>query len=206
MFNMMNDILEQVTEDYYRAQGYFTQHNVKYRPSVPGNKHTVHSDIDVIALNPLRDVTDPARVIVASCKSWQGGLNITTTLKNLKNNPKRIVNGRESWKSYREIASEVWASALRIEVKKLTGADRFTFLLAVTKFKGDRDAWQGFGVFGANLQGCEIKLLSMEEMLLPLQEALTVTPEHSELGRMLQLIKAGGGEVIYRKKSGRDSS
>jgi len=41
--------------------------------------------------------------------------------------------------------------------------------------------------------------MNMEEMLIPLQDKLTITPAHSELSRMLQLIKAGGGSVTYKK-------
>ncbi len=195
---MTNDVLEQVTEDYFRGQGYFTQHNIKYKPAIDGNKHSVHSDIDVLAFHPLLAVGHPMRVVVTSCKSWQGGLNIATTLKSLTGTPDKIVSGRECWKAYREIASKEWAEALRITVKRLTGAETFTFILAVTEYKGDKIAWESCELFRQNLPGCEIKLLKMEEMLLPLQELLTKTPMHSELSRMLQLIRAGGGKVIYK--------
>ena len=42
---MINDVLEQLAEDYFRHKGYFTQHNVKYRPNVKGPAYAVHSDI-----------------------------------------------------------------------------------------------------------------------------------------------------------------
>ena len=86
---MTNDILEQVVEDYFRSQGYFTQHNIKYRPAIKEPKYAVHSDIDILAYNPLKKARDRARVAVASCKSWQGGLEIPGTLKALQKTPNR---------------------------------------------------------------------------------------------------------------------
>jgi hypothetical protein len=60
---MKEDILEQLVDDYLQSQGYFTRHNVKFRP---GNGHpefvrhddSVSSDIDVIGLHPRRKGTD----------------------------------------------------------------------------------------------------------------------------------------------------
>jgi hypothetical protein len=54
---MKEDILEQLVDDYLQLRGYFTRHNVKFRPR---NDHpqfvkkqdSNHSDIDVIGYNP----------------------------------------------------------------------------------------------------------------------------------------------------------
>ena len=68
---MTNDILEQIVDDYFRDLGYFTQHNVPYRPD---DFKSMHSDIDVIAINPRKKGLE--RVVVISCKSWQSGILI----------------------------------------------------------------------------------------------------------------------------------
>lgn len=52
------DILEQIVEEYLTHKGYFVQHNIKYRPDnedpdYDPKKDSVHSDIDVLAYNPL---------------------------------------------------------------------------------------------------------------------------------------------------------
>jgi hypothetical protein len=90
--------------------------------------------------------------------------------------------------------------AKKAESSELMGAENFTFYLMVTKLQGSRDAWENSKLFSNNLPGCDIRIMNMEEMLIPLQNELTITPTHSELSRMLQLIKAGGGAVTYKAK------
>ena len=51
------DILEQIVEEYLLHEGYFVQHNLKYRPQKdnPDFKSITdsnHSDIDVIGYHP----------------------------------------------------------------------------------------------------------------------------------------------------------
>ena len=197
---MTNDILEQVAEDYLRSRGYFTQHNIKYRPSVNEARYRVNSDIDILGYHPTRLKNDLSKVIVANCKSWQSGLNISWFLRILENTPNRKAAGKEAWKHFREIFDKVWAQALRKKVKELTGADCFTFYLIVTKFQGDKVAWETSKLFLPNLLGCDLRILSMGEMIHSLQSELTITPAHSALTRMLQLIKAGGGKVTYGQR------
>ena len=53
---MKEDILEQLADDYLKSRGYFTQHNIKFKPieGDPGyNKKSdaVCSDIDILAIN-----------------------------------------------------------------------------------------------------------------------------------------------------------
>ena len=77
---MKEDILEQLVDDYLQAKGYFTRHNVKFKPSsiadgYDAKKDRVDSDIDVVGFNPLCE--GPDRVWVVSCKSWQTGFNPT---------------------------------------------------------------------------------------------------------------------------------
>ena len=71
---MKEDILEQLVDDYLKFNGFFTIHNVKFKPTATDpdyikNKDSNHSDIDVIGFHPKRDGAD--RIWVVSCKSWQ---------------------------------------------------------------------------------------------------------------------------------------
>ena len=71
---MKEDILEQLVDEYLQHKGYFTIHNVKFKPDKIhpeyNYKHdSVHSDIDVLAFHPL--LTGHDRVLAVSCKSWQ---------------------------------------------------------------------------------------------------------------------------------------
>ena len=68
---MKEDILEQLTDDYLQVKGYFTQHNVKFRPDASHadfetKKDSNHSDIDVLGFNPK--LSGPERVLAVSCK------------------------------------------------------------------------------------------------------------------------------------------
>ncbi len=54
---MKEDILEQLVDDYLKFNGYFTAHNVKFRPSEEHPNYSqrddcVASDIDVIGFHP----------------------------------------------------------------------------------------------------------------------------------------------------------
>lgn len=205
---MTNDILEQVAEDYFRSQGYFTQHNVPYQPELKGSQYAVGSDIDILAVNPTEQ--DKAQVVAVSCKSWQNGVNIPKILEALDKNPNKIIAGKECWKSFRELARKEWAKALRKEVHRLTGRNVFTFCLAVIRFTGggDPQAWERAPLFKKNLPGCDIWLLDLRKMVNKLYGKLDTTPAHSELSRLLQLVKAGGGEISYElpKKYARDGN
>jgi hypothetical protein len=69
---MKEDILEQLVDDYLQVRGYFTRHNLKFRPKAEHpefirNQDSNHSDIDVLGYNPL--LCGPARIMAVSCKS-----------------------------------------------------------------------------------------------------------------------------------------
>lgn len=194
---MTNDILEQIAEDYFRSEGYFTQHNVKYKPKRKGPQYAVHSDIDTLGIHPRKKGN--GRVIVVSAKSWQGGINIPSVLNRLATNPKQIISGKEAWKSYRELVDEIWAKALQDEVKKNTGQSTFVFYLACTRYVGDAEAWNNFKLFRNNLRGCDIRIIDLKTMISVLYSKLSKTPSHSELTRLLQLIKASGGKIKYEE-------
>ncbi len=196
---MTNDILEQITEDYFRNRGYFTQHNVKYRPKKKGPEYSVHSDVDFVGIHPR--YRGKKRVIVASCKSWQSGLPIKKYLLWLKKTPNKKMAGREVWKKFREISDKIWGDALKKEIFKITGQKEFEFYTIVTKYKGDKKDWENYPFFKKNLVGCDFKLMDMKEIVLKLDENLGTTPSHSELSRLMQLIKAGGGKIVYEREN-----
>ena len=190
---MKEDILEQVVDDYLQSLGYFTRHNVKFKPRSGHPKFdqkadSVPSDIDVIGLNPRR--RGHAKVLVVSCKSWQSGFNVQSRLAELKHNKKR--SGRESWQFFRELMVPKWTQAFFDAVFRETGSRSFTYVTAVTKLSGDRLEWERHPRFTRALRGNPIKLLSLYEIATEMLPGITTTPASSETGRMLQLLKAAG--------------
>jgi len=188
---MINDVLEQIVEDYFRGNGYFTQHNVKYRQNDKG----VHSDIDVLGIHPYKKGAE--KVVVISCKSWQGGLNIKSDLDALKNNPEKVVSGKLIKNMWKEFFDKNYANALQDKVCELTGGKEFIFYLAVTKYKGNKEDWENFPLFIRNYPNCKIKIIDLKTMIDEIWKFLTTTPSHSELTRLLQLIKADDGRIQY---------
>lgn len=188
---MTNDILEQLVEDYLREDGYFTMHNIPYRPKA--FKQT-HSDIDVIAFNPKKTGID--KVVVVSCKSWQGGLNVRGLLRDLRERPDTVIQGKSREKIFREIAMRDWSHALKEKVFELTGEKSFLFYIAVTKtINGDPSEFESFPLFAKNLSGCKIKILPFADMVNKIYPDIKTSVYHSTLGRTLQLIKASGVEM-----------
>jgi len=193
---MVNDILEQIAEDYFRDLGYFTQHNIKYRPNKKGPAYAVHSDIDILGMHPHKKGI--GKVIVVSCKSWQGGLNIESYLKLFKRNPRSERRAKSVKRTFQELLSKEWTNALRNKVYDLTGQKEFIFYLALTKYRGQKSLWENFKLFTKNFPGCRIEIIDLHTMILEIQQLLTTTPAHSELSRLMQLIKAGDGEITYK--------
>ena len=190
---MKEDILEQVVEDYLQARGYFTRHNVKFRPrktraDFRSKDDSVPSDIDVIGVNPHR--RGSSRVWVVSCKSWQIGFNVRSRLAELEEN--KIRSGRESWRFFRELMVPKWSEAFCEAVFRETGSRTFTYVTAVTHFSGDRAEWETHDRFRKALRGNPIKLLSLSEMVSEILPSITKTPASSDIGRTLQLLKASG--------------
>jgi len=188
---MINDVLEQVAEDFLRGRGYFTQHNVKYRQNDIG----VHSDIDVLGIHPNKKGVE--RVVVVSCKSWQGGLNIERDLKMLQNNPEKVIAGKSMEKTWKEFFNKECVNAIKEKVYNLAGQKDFIFYLAVTKYRGDKKDWETFPIFVRNFRNCKIIVIDMKSMISEIWDSLTTTPSHSELTRLLQLIKADNGKIEY---------
>jgi hypothetical protein len=85
-----------------------------------------------------------------------------------------------------------WATAFRATVAELTGSSSFTYITAVTKVIGSRSAWQDNATFREHLGGNPIEILTFGDMLKELFPFIDTTPASSQVGRVLQLIKASG--------------
>lgn len=190
---MKEDILEQLVDEYLQHKGYFTRHNLKFRPD-PGHpeyeksKDCVYSDIDILAVHPK--ARGAARVWAVSCKSWQQGFSCASKLAQLQDN--KTVSGREAWKQFRELVVPKWTTAFLAAIEAATGSRRFTYVTAVTRVRGERTRWESHPPFREALGGNPVRLLSLSEILADLYPALRTTPASSHVGRLLQLVKASG--------------
>ena len=189
---MKEDILEQLVDEYLQHKGYFTRHNIKFRPrsdhpDFVKNQDSNYSDIDVVGFNPL--LRGPERVLAVSCKSWQGGFKPETKITELENN--KIISGREAWKGFRELMVPKWSEAFSDSVKSITGESEFTYVTAVTVLKGYRETWEEYPAFRSALNN-PIKVLTFGDILNDIYPSLNTTMASSQVGRVLQLIKASG--------------
>lgn len=192
---MKEDILEQMLDEYLMHLGYFTTHNVKFKPrrdcdGWDQRQDSVASDIDVIGIHPT--LQGPARVIVVSCKSWQTGFDPSSKVAEIEGN--KIISGREAWRGFRELVQPKWAKAFIDAVENCTGTRQFEYWTAVTLLKREhsRDVWEKNPVFIERLEGNTIHLKTFRDMLDAVWRQLATTPAASEIGRLIQLIKASG--------------
>jgi len=197
---MKEDILEQLVDDYLQFKGYFTKHNIKFRPDA-SHKHFVskqdsnHSDIDVIGINPrLHGIH---RVCAVSCKSWQAGFDVRAKLDEITEN--KIRSGRESWRFFRELVQPKWSAAFIDAVERETGKREFLYVTAVTRIKGDASLWENHPPFVKAMEGNPVKLLSLVEMLEEFSEGMGTTVMSSQFGRTIQLIRASGASMEWGK-------
>jgi hypothetical protein len=188
------DVLEQIIDDYLQFKGYFTVHNVKFKPRIShpdfqANDDRVPSDVDILGFHPRKRGRD--RVQVVTCKSWQAGFDADLHLGRLhgtRPNPKR-----ETWKAFRELWVPKWAEAFRAKVLELTGASEFHYSIAVTRLSGDRDAWARDPTIRKNLgEGSRFSFLPLDQIWSEYLDQLELTPAPSEIGRLAQLLKAAG--------------
>lgn len=196
---MKEDVLEQIVEDYLQLRGYFTMHNLRFKPDKAHsewavNQDSVASDVDVVGVNPR--INGPARVWVVSCKAWQAGFNPASKLLELHG--VKVNAKRETWRHFRELWQPKWAEAFRKAVSDASGEEVFNYSIAVTKLTGKQTqgeasaAWASDPTISANLNGSQFSFLTMRDMWEELQEKLTTTPASSEIGRLAQLLKASG--------------
>lgn len=192
---MKEDVLEQIVDDYLQFKGYFTTHNVRFRPSPEHSDYVadldrVTSDVDVVGYHPGLAGLD--RVMVVTCKSWQAGFNARKKLAELrgeKPNPKK-----PTWHHFRELWIPKWSRAFRDAIEKLTGQSTFAYRIAVTRLAGvgDPNAWAADPTIKENLADCSFGFLTLQEMWATMLAELKKTPAASEMGRLAQLLKAAG--------------
>jgi hypothetical protein len=179
------DILEQIVEEYLTHEGYFVRHNIKYRPV---DFRQTPSDIDVLAVDPRR--TGPERVKVVNVKSWQSGFDFRYQMKLIDEDTEGD-NPRGKMR-YRELTKPNWSEAFVDKVCELTGADQFTYVLAVTLAKGDRSIWEQSPKFREALRQNPIQVIELKEMVGKILPGITKTPAGTDIGRTLQLLRAAG--------------
>ena len=190
------DILEQLVEDFLIHRGYFVRHNIKFLPRKSHPEFKVkldsnHSDIDVLGYHPQRRGSD--RVWAVSCKSWQAGFHVSSKLVEIKED--KTVSGRKAWKAFRELTSPKWSEGFIDAIEEATGQRRFTYVTAVTKIVGDPKLWESHPPFCKAMENNPIRLISLREMLDSVQSVVGTTLAGTELGRMLQLIRAAGSQI-----------
>ena len=208
---MKEDILEQVVEEYLQHKGYFTRHNVRFKPSRAhpdweARKDEVTSDVDVVGLNPNLHGAD--RVWVVSCKSWQSGFDAKAKMTGLRISLGLPVDGvvraartgRAHWKYYRELAKPKWSEAFRARVQEISAQAEFKYSLAVTRLKGDPDIWIDSDIVKANLAGNPFSFLTMKEMWQEVVSDVGTTPSATSIGRLAQLLNAAKIDEGVRKK------
>ncbi|MEZ5082655.1 MAG: hypothetical protein R2750_04300 [Bacteroidales bacterium] len=201
---MTEDILEKLVDGFLnRNASVFTKHNVKYRPDIKNmslqekRKYSVNSDIDVLGLSVMNN-----HAYAVSCKSWQGGFNCKYYFDHLKQPDlhSTMLSGREVWKGFREITNPTWAKAFREKILTETKAESFTYIIAVTKLiqENYREKFESCNEFLNLLSNkgeikVNIQLLTLEEIFETIwRENQKTALESSEIGRIIQLMKAAG--------------
>jgi hypothetical protein len=191
---MKEDVLEQIVDDYLQFDGFFTTHNVHFRPrsdhpEFNAAADSVPSDVDVVGYNPNKEGRD--RVVVVSCKAWQAGFDATARLAELREE-KKSPPGKKPWRHFRELWIEKWSEAFRATIFELTGQYDFAYRIAVTRLKGDTASWEKDPRISRNLSGCSVGFLPLAELWPRMLAELDKTPAASEIGRLAQLLKASG--------------
>jgi hypothetical protein len=190
-------------EDWFLGQpSTFTRNNIKFKPN-EGSEYdsktdSVHSDIDIIAVH--LDKSGEERVSVVSCKSWQSGFNPQSWHKNLTETQNQKVNGKETWKSFRELFEPKWSQAFREKVFEETKSRDFTYYIAVTKLVGNdknKELFEMEDKFIKHLNGddvnnkVKIKIITFSEIFEKIYcRNNGKTIESTNLGRLIQVMKA----------------
>jgi hypothetical protein len=153
-------------------------------------EHNQQSDLDVLAISPTE--RGAHKVLAVSCKAMQGGFSPNRWL--LAADAGKVYNGKPARKHLRELWDPIWAAALHARVKSLTGAEVFTYVLAVTRVgpggSTDTSAWSAHPTVGANLRGNPCEVLTFARMWSELRAEINEQIEPSHVGRLAQLVKA----------------
>jgi len=212
---MKEDKLEQIAEDFYSKKiGYFTKHNIKFRPSEKESTYiakydSVYSDIDLIII----DAHKRNKIITVSCKSWQGGFNISkfkNTLENaLNDQPIKTTGRRDDWCAFRELCIHRWTNLfLKILRNELNVVDtkeiELEYVILCTKItKGSLKHKSDFEnseaikkYFKQKKVNLKLKVITIDEMIAEILKIMNEkdTPyvENTHLSRTLQLMIASG--------------
>ena len=193
---MTEDVLEQVIDDLLRRNGYFTMTNVRYGPRAGDDEynaklHNQPSDIDVLGVNPTKPGLD--RVIAVSCKAMQTGFSPNRWLA-AANKGGRYQGRTDAAKHLRELWDPVWSAAHRRRVAELTGAKKFTYVLAVTRLDrngvADFDALKADSRIGPLLDHLEPQVWTLADKFTELTDDMTERLEPSQVGRLAQMLRA----------------
>jgi hypothetical protein len=181
------DVLEQVVDDYLQHLGYFTRHNIWYRPAPDHaeyvrKKDSNYSDIDVIGIHPSGGPL--GRVVAVSCKSWQEGFDPVATVRYL------TAGNDEYIRYFRELWVDKCAAAFRAKVAEVAGPGEFTYVLAVTRLLKPVDAMRDDPTILANLGGNRFECVDFTTVWNTLVGTATTTLAASDIGRLVQLLKA----------------
>lgn len=201
---MKEDILEQIVDSWLmRKEATFTKHNVKFKPGFDHpdyhkNADAVHSDIDILAVHLGKKSQE--KVSVVTCKSWQDGFNIKLYLDTLGiGENTKIAGGKEIWKHFRELSTDKWSDAFRKKILEETKSRDFKYYIAVTKVLHPelKSQFENNQVFLNRLTDfgkykVSIHVIEFAEIWADIFSSLTGTIESTDIGRMLQLIKASG--------------
>lgn len=206
---MKEDTLEQAVDDWLLSKpATFTKHNIKFRPDKEDENFSLrddssHSDIDILAVH--LNEQGHKRVSAVTCKSWQGGFHPSNWMENLINNPNKKIGAKEAWKTMRELVVRKWGKALAQKVYEETGSADYTYFIAVTVLKGNDleesvRAFENNTIFIENLKlfpeaTVVIKILPFKEIFEDYKSRTAHTLEATELGRLIQIIKASGVEL-----------
>ena len=102
----------------------------------------------------------------------------------------KFASGREVWRGFRELVKLKWSEAFIDAVEAATGSHEFTYMLAVTAIVGDRAVWEKHPPFLRALRNNPIRMIDLPEMLDHLKSVSTTTVASSDIGRVLQLMRA----------------
>ena len=103
-----------------------------------------------------------------------------------------VYASRPAWKSFRELTNLKWATAFNNKVAEITGSKDFTYILAATKLNGDREVWENYPRFKEAINGNPLKILTVNEIVCDLYPKIGTVVSSTEIGRLLQSIKASG--------------
>ena len=194
---MKEDILEQIVDDFLQLDGYFTTHNIPFRPDklhdeYDGRKDSVASDIDVLGYRPgPRDSS-------GACGLMQGVAGGNGPAHQAPGTQAHLPAGnhRKAWQQFREIWKPKWSEAFHAAVFSRTSEQTFTYCVAVTRLNGPLNAdeaaalWMAEPIIRDSLKGCPLRFLTLEHMWLTVLDKTATRPAPSDIGRLAQFLQA----------------